>query len=275
MNATYDDLVNAIESLNLAGKPVCVHASLRSFGNLEGGADALVTAFLAARCTLLVPTFSWSYAIPPPADQRLSRNGWDYDAYAGPTTGLNRVYTPTTPDLDREMGVIPAAVLAQPEAVRGNHPICSFTALGPLAADLIAPQGPVSVFAPLAALTRLDGAVLLMGVGLKRMTFLHYAEQVAGRTPFRRWANDAQGEPMAVEVGGCSEGFEQFAPFLESLGRMWFVGRSAWICYPSRATLEQAVAAIRRDPRVTRCPVSECTRCQDAIAGGPILPDAH
>ncbi|RIK36138.1 MAG: hypothetical protein DCC57_22735, partial [Chloroflexi bacterium] len=59
------------------------------------------------------------------------------------------------------------------------------------------------------------GFVLLMGVALETMTLLHLAEQVAGRVPFRRWANDRQGRPQQVEAGGCSDGFGRLAPLLE------------------------------------------------------------
>jgi len=35
------------------GGPACLHAPLRSFGPVEGGAAAVVQAFAVARCTLL------------------------------------------------------------------------------------------------------------------------------------------------------------------------------------------------------------------------------
>ena len=66
---------------------------------------------------------------------------------------LRGVYAPDAPDIDRaDMGAIPAAVLAMPGRVRGNHPLCSFAAIGPLADELVAAQQPLHVFAPLRAL---------------------------------------------------------------------------------------------------------------------------
>jgi len=59
---TRNELDAAIGELLLAGRVVCVHSSLRSFGTVEGGADAVVDAFLDSGCTLLVPSHSWGFA---------------------------------------------------------------------------------------------------------------------------------------------------------------------------------------------------------------------
>ena len=84
-----------------------------------------------------------------------------------------------------------APVLARPERLRGDHPLASFSAIGPLATDLIDGQHGGAVHAPLRALGEMDGAIVMVGVGLTRMTLLHLAEQEAGRTQFQRWALNA------------------------------------------------------------------------------------
>src|SRR6185295_13865210 len=119
--------------------------------------------------------------------------------------------------IDHDMGAIPETLVAWPGHVRGNHPLDSFTAVGPHAAELVAEQAPSDAYAPLRTLIQLQGFVLLMGVGLERLTLLHLAEKEAGRILFRRWANDQYGQPMAVEVGGCSEGFGRLEPHLHHL----------------------------------------------------------
>lgn len=270
-DVTLETIRRAAEELGLSGQALCVHASLRSFGRVAGGAAAVVDALLAEGCTLLVPTFSWSYAVPPPADFRLPRNGWDYDRFAGPTGGIGRVYTPDAPEIDGEMGAIARAVLARPDHVRGNHPLNSFTAAGPLARQLVADQQTIAVYTPLKALARRDGWVVLMGVGLEKMTLLHLAEQQAGRRLFRRWANDASGQVGPVEVGGCSDGFSKLEPILLPHRRGGQVGQSTWQIYPARATLEVATRAMHDDPTLTYCGDPDCERCRDAMLGGPIL----
>jgi hypothetical protein len=231
----------------------------------------MVQPFLDASCTLLVPSFSWSFAVPSPPHQRPRRNGWDYVAYPGSTTGLGRIYTPDTTEIDKEMGVIAATVVLWPRHIRGNHPLCSFSAIGPLAGELVSGQTPEDMYAPLVALAQLDGIVLLMGVGLESMTLLHLAEKAAGRMMFRRWANDRAGRPRMVEVGSCSNGFGQFEPYLHPLMRMLLVGQSEWKCVPAQETLHRATEVIETHPAVTHCQNPACDPCNDAIAGGPIL----
>jgi aminoglycoside N3'-acetyltransferase len=272
MFVTGQDVRQALRGLGLPGRAVCLHGSLRSFGHVVGGAVAVVRAFLDEGCTLLVPTFSSVFEVAPPPHLRFERNGWDYSAPPAQRRSPESVYTPEVPDIDRDMGAIPLAVVARPGRVRGNHPLDSFTAVGARAAELIAGQAPLDVYAPLTALIRMDGFVLLMGVGLERVTLLHLAEKEAGRTLFRRWANDQHGRPMAVEVGGCSEGFGNLEPHLRQAVRRISVGQSRWTLLPAGQVLAYAAAAISAHPRITHCGVGACERCNDAVKGGPILP---
>ena len=76
--ATQQQITQAIRALRLENQPLSVHASLRSFGWVEGGAQAVIHGLLEAGCTMLMPTFSDIYAVAPlPSMQRL-RNGSDY-----------------------------------------------------------------------------------------------------------------------------------------------------------------------------------------------------
>jgi aminoglycoside N3'-acetyltransferase len=275
MALTKQDIQQVIRTLNLSELPLCVHSSLRSFGPIEDGADTLLDGLLAEDTTVMVPTFSGqSFAIAPPADPSLqpARNGLD-DHHFWQDSSAQRIYTPSTREIDKGMGTFPATVLARPEHVRGNHPLNSFAAIGPLAEELIEGQQPLQVYMPLNVLAELRGSIVLMGVGLERMTFLHFAEQEVNRTLFRRWANGPDGRPMLVAVGSCSEGFGNFAPVLAPLKREVQVGQSVWQIFPARETLSAAVAAIRANPSITHCADPACSRCNDAVQGGPILPE--
>lgn len=268
---TLHNIREAVQALGLSGRALCVHASLRSFGHVEGGPSTVVEALLAEGCTVMVPTFSWTFAVPPSGPRR-PQNAWDYDSFDQPTAGIGRVYRPDTAEIDREdMGAIAAAVVAMPGRVRGNHPLCSFAAVGPLAHALIAEQRPLSVWGPFRALAEAEGFVVLMGVALDNMTLLHLAEQMAGRNPFRRWANGPDGQPMEVETGGCSAGFDSLEPVLSSFESTARVGASAWRVFPARDALDAAASAIRDNPQLTHCGDPECGRCRDAVLGGPIL----
>lgn len=267
---TRDDLRRGIRELGLGGETVCVHSSLRSFGRVEGGADAVVGAFVDEGCTLMVPTFAaTAFGIAPPAEMRPARNGYDYDtAYESP--GRSRVFTTDSSAISPSMGAIPEAVLARSDRLRGNHPLCSFAAVGPRA-ELVLEQRPLDVYAPLRILAARSGFVLLIGVGLERMTLIHLAEERAGRTLFRRWANAPDGRPMQVEVGSCSDGFGKLEPVLGPLAREGSIGASRWRVFPARAAAEAASAAIRADPAITTCDADGCLRCRDAVAGGPAV----
>ena len=271
MVVTQQDIQQALRALGLSGQAVCLHSSLRSFGRVDGGATTVVRSFLEEGCTLLVPTFSSAFEVTPPPHLQFERNGWNYAATPTKSAQDGRVYTPEVPDIDQYMGVVPAAILDWPDRVRGNHPLDSFTAVGPQAVRLIAKQSPSDVYGPLTALAELKGFVLLMGVGFERMTLLHLAEKEAGRILFRRWANDRHGKSVAVEVGGCSEGFGQLEPYLRPFTRTTNVGPSRWTLLRADQALASASAAIRENPNITHCSVRTCERCEDAVKGGPIL----
>jgi aminoglycoside 3-N-acetyltransferase len=196
-SVTMQEIAGAVRSLGLSGMPVCVHSSLRSFGWVEGGPDAVIDAFLAEGCTLMVPTFSYHFNVAPPADDRPRRNGRSYQEGLPEPDG-SRIFVPESPEVSREeMGAIPATVLGRVGRVRGNHPLNSFTAVGPLAHELVRHQTAIDVYAPLDRLVENRGLVLLMGVGLDTMTLLHRVEQRSGRRLLIRWGTEPRGTSPA------------------------------------------------------------------------------
>jgi aminoglycoside 3-N-acetyltransferase len=232
----------------------------------------VVDAFLSEKCTLLVPAFtSPIYLVAPPIGMRPAQNAWDYERPLE-TYGEDRIYSPLTNEINAWMGKISRAVLERAGRVRGEHPLNSFAAIGPQASELLEHQAPLNVYAPLQALAEAAGYVLLVGVGLTSMTLLHAAELHAGRRLFIRWANGPDGQPIRVQTGSCSNGFEAFEPIFARLVRETHVGLSRWRAYPGHETLMVAAGAIRDEPEITRCDDPECERCRDMVAGGPLLP---
>ncbi len=268
---TAHDIRAATREIGLVGRPICVHVSLCSFGWIEGGAASVVEGLLAEGCTVLAPTFSYRFGnMPSPGMRRWAQNAWQEERSWDDTEARALVYRPDSQDIDqRDMGAIATALLGMPGRGRGDHPLNSFAAVGPLAAELIAGQTPMDVYAPLKALVERDGAVVLMGVGLDKMTLLHLAEERAGRRMFRRWANGPNGQPMEVAAGGDSAGFPNLGPALDPFASERRVGASRWRAFPAGATLDAATRAIRAHPAVTRC-AADCLECRDAIAGGPV-----
>ncbi|MFY1634851.1 AAC(3) family N-acetyltransferase [Solwaraspora sp. WMMB335] len=268
-----DHLTAAIDDLHLTNHPIMLHASLRSFeAVIDGGVDTVLDALLTRGCTVMVPAFTESqFGLPAPADIRPRRNGIDYSAI--PAVNAPPESPPYSVDcglINPALGLLPATLIERVDTVRGRHPLNSFAAVGPQAAELIGAQTPGDVYGPIRELADRDGTILLIGVNLNRMTALHLAEQQSGRRLFRRWARDEHGEVRMVEVGSCSEGFPQLEPVLNPLARSTMVGSSRWRAYPAQHVLADATAAIIADPNITRCADPECMLCRDAIAGGPI-----
>jgi aminoglycoside N3'-acetyltransferase len=271
------DIQGAMETLGLSGRPVGVHVSMRSFGWLADGPSTIVDGMLAVGCTVLAATMAPDlFGIPAPLDDRPARNGIDYDEQdrdrdsVASWPGLTDTYDRTRTEVSSWLGAFSAHVAARPDRVRCALASGEFAAVGPLAHELIGAETDEDVFGPLRALADRDGAVVLMGVGLDRMTLLHLAEVEAGRRPFIRWGRGPDGEPARARAGECSNGFERLAPALAPIERRTNVGRSAWRVFPARPAIDLAAAAIRSDPSITHCPDATCIECADAIAGGPI-----
>ena len=263
------EIQSAVRNLGLGGRAVCVHSSLRSFGWVDGGADAVVDAFLDEGCTLMVPTFTYHFNVAPPPGDRPQHNGsLDYSAIHA--ADPSRHFTPESNELSRaDMGAIPGAMLGRNGRARGNHPLNSFSATGPLAGVLVGSQTATDVYAPLREIAGLGGSVVLMGVGLESMTLIHYAEQLAGRRLFIRWAMGPGGEVVRARCGGCSNGFPSLDGVVAPVERRVDVGNSLWRAYPVRDVLELVSEAIRREPGITHCGRDGCERCADAVLGGP------
>jgi aminoglycoside N3'-acetyltransferase len=274
MNIKQDVILSAISALGLAGRPVCIHSSLKSFGAcVEGGAQMILDCFLEQGCTIM--TFSATgnkYKICPPKDMRPERNGVDYAWLDAQEYGEPQIYHPDCNDINREeMGVIPYTLLHMPSRLRGKNPLHPFAAIGPLAEELISGQTAQNIWAPLEKLCKLNGALLLMGVNLDRATILHYAEQVAGREPFVRWAYDSDGNPAVCRLGGCSRGFNHFDDIVKPIEKDYTVGKSQWRCFKASELVENCASAMKQNPHISHCGNSDCIRCDDAVLGGPIL----
>lgn len=91
----------------------------------------------------------------------------------------------------------------------------------------------------------------------------------AGRQPFQRWAKDETGQFTTCETGGCSSGFNNFEPFLEPVEEYYLGSRTRVL--DARLARKVATKLIADHPRITPCGNSACERCNDAVAGGPVI----
>jgi aminoglycoside N3'-acetyltransferase len=270
-------LAEAIDELAPPSRPLMLHASLRSFGApIAGGAVTLLDILLKRDRTVMVPAFTephFSLAPPATVTMRPSRNGIGYTTFpAVPPPPEGAIYTVDCGLINPGLGALPAVLINRAGAIRGEHPLNSFAALGPLAGELIAAQSPTDVYGPIRELAAHAGLILLLGVGLNRMTALHLAEQQSGRRLFLRWARASNGQTSMFEVGSCSEGFPRLEPALRPYEHTAAVGASMWRAYPAGQTLTVATDAIKKDQSITHCFKKDCQLCRDSIAGGSIEP---
>ena len=163
--------------------PLMVHASLSAFGEVEGGAQTVVR-----RCWMYFPTV---------ADAGLHLQDHARPGYRPPDNGL--VYG-TYADANRHGAVFPSRYAGRPvdgrdpggaahfipRRCRSLHPILSF--VGVNAQPFLESQTIVEPLAPFRLLVEQRGWVLLMGVDHTVNTAIHYAERLAGRKQFVRWA---------------------------------------------------------------------------------------
>lgn len=269
-----DKIKEAISELGLNNTEVCIHSSMHSFGeDIEGGPKGIAVAFGESGCTILVPAFSNVFLQKPIKKYMPKRNGaGDYSSFLNGKYDETKIFNVHCKDISIEsMGIFAKYVLDHPDSKRGNHPLNSFAALGKNAGRLVGGQNARDVYAPLKQLYEDEGYVLLMGTGLDRATIIHYAEQAAGRNLFIRWANDESGNVMPVTIGSCSLGFGRLRPLLEKYEKKVTVGRSVWTCYLARDIVDVCTGEIIKNPSITHCGNPDCDRCNDAVAGSPVI----
>ena len=59
------NLFSAFQALGLQQTPVIAHASLKPFGYIQGGAEAVLEAMLASFASLIMPTHTYKTKIIP------------------------------------------------------------------------------------------------------------------------------------------------------------------------------------------------------------------
>ncbi|MBN2387680.1 MAG: AAC(3) family N-acetyltransferase [Anaerolineales bacterium] len=251
---------DAFKKLKLGRVPVVIHASLSAFGYLEGGANAIVAALLDAFPAVLAPTFTYKTMVIPltgPPD-----NGITY----GSGKDQNRMAEFFSKEMpaDPLMGIIPETLRQHPQARRSSHPILSFAGVN--ADKFLKTQSMDEPLAPLGTLVKAGGWALLLGVDHTVNTTIHYAETLAERKTFIRWALTGAGVVECPSFPGCSAGFQAIAPELERHTRKVQVGKGLIQAVPLKKLVEAVVAAIRYNPLALLCAAEDCGRCNQIRA---------
>jgi aminoglycoside 3-N-acetyltransferase len=255
MSVRLRELLMGLRDLGLKNAPVIVHSSYKSFGDVEGGADTVVKALTSVFETVVVPTFTYKTMVTPltgPADNALKY---------GSGTDLNRMaefFTPKMP-ADPLMGIIAERLRKHPRARRSSHPIQSFAGIN--AEKILARQIMTEPLGPLAALEELNGWVVLVGVDHTVNTSIHYAEKLAGRKQFVRWALTPKGVVECPGFPGDSAGFQAIISEMEKYTRRVKIGLSNIHAVPSKMLFREVICCINNDPLALLCQQEDCERC--------------
>ena len=255
LTVTFTDLRSALFKLGLSHTPVIAHASLRAFGEVVGGAETLLRATLDSVSALVVPTFTYMTMITPEVGP--PNNGITY----GSDHDLNRMSEPFKPDMpaDKQMGILPETLRQNPRARRTAHPIQSFA--GIYAEKFLAGQTMQNPLGPIGALAEADGWVLMLGVDHTVNTSIHYAERMAGRKQFTRWALLPDRILECPGFPGDSAGFEAITPALINETRRVKVGEATVQAISLRTLIQAVDEMIKADPLALLCERPDCERC--------------
>ncbi|MFC0532442.1 aminoglycoside N(3)-acetyltransferase [Phytohabitans kaempferiae] len=202
MPQTREGLAGDLAALGVRrGSVLLVHSSFKALGWVCGGPVAVVQALLDAlgpQGTLVVPTHTPDNTDPA---------GWRHPPVPESWWPVIRAHTPAfDPGLtpSRWMGVVAETVRTWPGARRSDHPQVSFAAVGPAAEAVVAGHQLDEMLgerSPVGAVYRMDGDVLLVGVGHGSNTSLHLAEYRLPDPP-RRW----EGSAVRAPSGGAGRG---------------------------------------------------------------------
>lgn len=159
MAYTRQDLLNALKELNINPKgTLLVHSSMKSIGEVEGGADTVLDAFseYMKEGLLVLPTHTWG---------TIDMNTLRFDVNETKCC----------------VGILPELFRKRPGVIRSWHPSHSVAALGKDAAEFVADNElcdtPCARTSPWGKLLDRDAQIMLLGVDLTRNTFIHGVEE--------------------------------------------------------------------------------------------------
>lgn len=207
---TRSRIAGAVRELGLArGDVVLAHSSLKSFGHVDGGADAVIDALLdvlGPDGLLIMPTFTRCRV-----DSTRKEPAEPFD--------------PEETSCRARTGVIPDTFRRRPGTRRSLHPTHSLVAFGRRAEEFVAegerrtfdPEGPYGRYA------RWNGKALFLGAGLGSNTTVHCAEDWMG-LPFL-----SSGRAL-VKAG---DGAEEVAIYGHPIGCRSFYGGDGGVVGPA------------------------------------------
>jgi aminoglycoside 3-N-acetyltransferase len=239
-----------------AGDVVFFHSSLKSLGWVEGGADAVVDAFIdvvGPEGLVIVPTLTWCFANYGPA-----------------RVPFDPAETPS------RVGAISEALRRRPDAHRSAHPTHSIAGIGRRAEELVAGHDRTSTFGkdgPYRRYVEWSAKILFLGVDSTCNTTLHAIEDWLD-LPYMQTeqalAKGPGGKPAVVTVTKSPMGHRDFyrkdskvERLLRSsdLMRAGRIGAADSFWMPSQEMVEVVVKGTYQEPALLLCDDAGCAFC--------------
>lgn len=256
MMISFRDLNYGLGNLKLDPDwPLIVHASLSAMGDVRGGAETVLGALLQSSRKVMMPTFTYKTMVVPEFGP--AGNAIDYGKFADQNS--QAAFFKMDLPADRSMGIIAEKLRNAPQARRSKHPILSFAGVN--LDQVLGSQTIQDPLAPIGVLAREGGWVLLLGVNHTANTSIHYAEQMAGRKQFIRWALTFEGIMECPGWPGCSNGFDMAGLHLEPLTRRVQIGGALVQAIPLQPMINMLCDLMRADPLALLCDNLHCERC--------------
>lgn len=259
-----EDLTEGFGNLGLSeGDSVMMHASLESFGIVDGGAAMVLHRLLGTigkKGTLVMPAFTSITTHTNSHDNHTKPGCW--------CEGNEDRHIPFIPELqpDKKIGAVAHRLCSWPSSRRSKHPSYSFVAVGSHCDELVHEHPLLDPLLPVKKMLGYHPYVLIGGLGFDSVTSIHLAEARKTLSKFvrERALTVTSKGPTWVEVAGmgCSNGFGKIRPHLSSKeSRQTAIGSARFELYPMKVLIELAESLLDKDPKALACDNAACLSC--------------
>ena len=257
VTVTRERIAQDLAALGIArGDVVFVHSSLKSLGWVDGGADAVIAAFmdvLGSDGLMVVPTLTWSFA-----HGDLAKHVFD------PKETPSRV------------GKISDTLWRRPGAFRSAHPTHSIAGLGPRAEELVQGHDKTSTFGrdgPYRRYVDWGAKIIFLGVDVRCNTTLHAIEDwldLPYMSVEEALVKGPDSKPQIVKVTKSPMGDRDFYRKGSKVERLYQkaglvhrgkVGMADTIWLPAVEMVEAVVQGIYQEPALLLCDRQDCEFC--------------
>jgi aminoglycoside 3-N-acetyltransferase len=260
---SYHDLIKTFRSFGFRREsPVITHIGKDLPLKVNGGISTFMGALLTTVDNILLPSFTYSTMVVPhqgPPDNALQYGRHDaHNAHSA-------IFSHTLPSECGNQAAIDI-LKAFPAVYRSAHPIFSFYGLGLDSALLN--QTHQDPYFPIRKIQELNGWVLLADADPSHNFSIHYAEKLAGRKQFKRWALTMDGAVECPYFPGCADGFHKLNYYLHDECRDAYFDELQLSAVPLQIMVKTTVALLKEDPFALLCNSLDCVKCnlvRDAV----------